>query len=328
MKKRIIILTVVLLATVYILPTHAAMKKLAQTGLQFLKVDMSSRAAAMGGAFEMAGTGAEAMFYNPAGIAKTAASLDVIATQTHWIADITYNAVGLIFNQGNLGTFGLNAIFCDYGEIQGAQVAANERGYELTGNIDVGAMAVGLSYARNLSNKFTVGGQIKWATQNLGESMLNDSSTVKNDVDGLAYDFGTIFYPGWKSFRFGMSIRNFSQEFKYQKEGFQLPLTFKIGVAMDVLDLVNEEHHGQLLVAVDALHPRDYSERMHFGAEYLFMDMFALRAGYKTNYDEEGLTAGFGINYKVSNIQLKVDYAYSSFGIFDAVNRFSLGFSF
>jgi len=327
MKKLIILLTVVLLAT-YTSPTQAAMKKLAQTGLQFLKVDMSSRAAAMGGAFEMIGTGAEAMFYNPAGIAKAPNSFDMILTQTQWIADITYNAVGLMTNQGNWGTFGVSAIFCDYGEIQGAQVAANEQGYLLTGNVDVGAMAVGVSYARNLSTKFTVGGQIKWASQNLGESMINDSSMVANNVDGLAFDFGTMFYPGWKSFRFGISIRNFSQEFTYQRESFQLPLTFKMGAAMDILDLFNEDHENQLLVAIDALHPRDYSERLHFGAEYTYNNMFALRAGYKTNYDEEGLTAGFGINFNVSGIYMKVDYAYSAFGVFSSVNRFSFGLAF
>ena len=40
------------------------LKKVAQTGLQFLKVDMLASAAAMGGAFTMAGKGANAMFYN------------------------------------------------------------------------------------------------------------------------------------------------------------------------------------------------------------------------------------------------------------------------
>ena len=38
-------------------------KKVAQTGLQFLKVDMLARGAAMGGALTMPGTGASSMFY-------------------------------------------------------------------------------------------------------------------------------------------------------------------------------------------------------------------------------------------------------------------------
>ena len=52
------------------------------------------------------------------------------------------------------------------------------------------------------------------------------------------------------------------------------------------------EHANPLLVSIDAIHPRDYTERINLGAEYVLMDMIALRAGYRFNYDEEGLTAG------------------------------------
>jgi hypothetical protein len=35
-----------------------------------------------------------------------------------------------------------------------------------------------------------------------------------------------------------MSVRNFSQRVRYEKEDFQLPLTFHIGLSMDVLDFL------------------------------------------------------------------------------------------
>jgi hypothetical protein len=303
------------------------MKKLAQTGLQFLKVDMSPRAAAMGGAYNVAGYGAEAMFYNPAGMARMEHGFDFVAGQTQWIADITYNAIGVAKSFGNWGTFGFSFVFCDYGDIEGTIVADNPDGYEKTGNLDVGASAIGFSYARNLSDKFTIGAQIKYVSQNLGKNTLNDGSEVTNEVADLAYDFGTIFYPGLKSFRFGMSIRNFSRELKYEKEGFQLPLTFTLGVAMNVFDLWNVEDHS-LLIAIDALHPRDYSERVHFGAEYCFMNMFSVRFGYKMNYDEENLTMGVGFQKNLGRLLLKVDYGYSAMDLFDSINRFSLGIGF
>lgn len=335
MKKFAIYLTVVLLTTVMIMPAHPAMKKLAQTGLQFLKVDMSARAAAMGGAFMLVGNDANAMFYNPAGIAQMTSNFkfDFLANQTLWIGGIKYGSLGVVKGAGNWGTFGLSASFCDYGDIEGTRVASTDLGYEETGNVNVGAYAIGISYARNLSTKFAVGGQIKWVNQSLGKSLLNTGKTEDNSVSGLAYDFGTIFYPGFKSFRFGMSVRNFSGELKYQKEGFQLPLTFAIGVAMDVLDLFGQHNNHSLLVAVDALHPRDYSERINIGAEYLLMDMFALRLGYKVNYDEENFSVGTGFKIplgrlKSSDPKLKIDYAYSGMDVFDAVHRFSIGFSF
>jgi hypothetical protein len=64
------------------------------------------------------------------------------------------------------------------------------------------------------------------------------------------------------------------------------------------------------------------------GAEYVFMDMLALRAGYKTNYDNEGFTFGAGLFYEVSGVNIKIDYSYGAMEFFDAVNRFTVGFSF
>lgn len=328
MNKLSLFILMILLFAFLIEPTYPAIKKVAQTGLQFLKVDVGARPAAMAGAYNMVGEDATALFYNPAGIGKMESGFDLFVGRTEWIANISYNAMGLVKNLGPWGNVGLSFINADYGnDIIGTQVADNEKGFIETGNLDFGAYAVGLAYARQLTNKFSIGGQAKYAYQHLGQSTLNEGATVKNKVSGVAFDFGTIFYPGFKSFRMGMSINNFSTEFKYQKEGFQLPLTFKVSFAMDALDLLGE-HKNSLLIALDAVHPRDYTERIHLGGEYLLMDMFAFRAGYKFNYDEEGLTAGLGFCGDIGGLDIKIDYAYSDFGVFNMVNRFSFGISF
>jgi len=327
MKKVTLFLALVLLCTVLIMPSHATIKKTAQTGLQFLKVDVGARGAAMGGAYMMVGNNADAMFYNPAGIALMENNFDFFAARTEWIADISYNAGGIVKNFGNWGTVGVSLITCNYGEFIGTRVAANEKGFIETGNLDIGAYSVGVSYAKSLTNKFTVGGQIKFAAQHLGENLLSNDQTVENKVSGLAYDFGTIFYPGFKSFRLGMSIRNFSPQFKYETTAFQLPLTFTLGFAMDVFDFMGE-HENPLLISIDAVHPRDYTERTHIGAEYIFMNMFAFRGGYKFNYDEESLTAGVGFMTNFEGLHVNLGYSYSDFGVFDAVNRLSFSMSF
>jgi len=307
------------------------LKKVGQTGLQFLKADMSARSAGMGGAFIMVGNDANAMFYNPAGLAMMQTGFDAFGTMTQWIAGITYTAVGVAKSVGSIGHFGLTFISADYGDIVGTRVAATEAGYELTGNVDVSALAVGAVYAREISSKFFMGGQVRYASQHLGSSILEaGGAEVENKVGGLSYEFGSIFYPGLvSSLRLGMSIRNFSPQFKYEQEGFQLPLTFTIGVAADALEFLGMGGGSHsLLVAVDALHPRDYTERVHLGLEYWFMDMVALRGGYKFNYDEESFTFGGGIKYGVGGIGLKIDGAYSAFGVFDNVTRFTVGVSF
>jgi len=236
-------------------------------------------------------------------------------------------------NLGNLGNVGISFVSTDYGDIIGTIVAETEKGYEETGNVDVGEYAVGFTYSRQMTDKFTMGGQIKYASQSLGESIIpkgETTETISNKVTGLAYDFGTIFYPGFRSLRMGMDIRNFSPQFKYQETAFELPLTFSIGAAMDIFDFMPSLQESQSLVlAVDAIHPRDYTERIHLGSEYWFMNnMVALRAGYKFNYDLEGISLGFGFKKSISGLDVKLDYSYSDVDIFDAVNRISLGVSF
>jgi len=56
--------------------------------------------------------------------------------------------------------------------------------------------------------------------------------------------------------------------------------------------------------------------------------MFALRGGYQTNRDLASWSAGLGFNASVSDSDIEVNYSYSSFEIFDSVNRISLTFSF
>jgi len=329
MKKIIILLMLVFMGVLLLTPLHPGVKKVAQTGLQFLKVDVGARAAAMGGSYIMVGNDASAIFYNPAGIARSESNIDFFLSNTQWIAEINYISGAVTKNFGSIGTFGLSYATADYGDdIIGTRYADSEIGYVETGKMSVGAFAIGLSYARAMTNKFTIGGQIKYAYQNLGENTLSTGKTSKNEVSGLAYDFGTIFYPGFRSLRIGMSIRNFSPEFKYVEEGFELPLTFILGAAIDVMDFMDQENNS-LLISLDALHPRDYTERINLGAEYWFMKKFALRAGYKFNYDTEGLSAGFGIKQNIGFINLLVDYAYSDAGeYFDAIHRFSIGGSF
>ena len=330
MKKIIKPLTILVLPF-FLLPSAKGedLKKVAQTGLQFLKVDMLASAAAMGGAFTMAGKGANAMFYNPAGMSTTESGFDLVTSNTSWIADINYIAAGIARSFGNLGTVGVSFVTSDYGDIQGTRLdASTADGYVETDIGNVNSQAIGISYARILTDKFRVGGQVKFTSQALGANLMPEGETKNNEVSGLAYDFGTIFYPGFKSLAFGMSIRNFSPQYKYEEEAFELPLTFNIGTSVNLFDFVNGPSNSALLIAVDAVHPRDYSERVHVGAEYLFADLLAVRAGYKTNYDEEALSMGFGVKYAVGGIGLRIDYSYSQLGAFDGVSRITIGGSF
>jgi hypothetical protein len=309
-------------------------QKLAQTGFQFLSVVSDARGAAMADAMTSLQTGSSALFFNPAGMSQMSSFIDVTGSTNKWIADITHTTFGVAINPagGDYGVFGLSAQFVDYGEFLGTVVnQASSKGYDDTGIFKLSALALGVGYAKQITDRFSVGGQIKWVRQDLGESMIpliadGDTSkqSTQNKLSPFVFDFGTQFKTGIKSLVFGMSIRNFSKEVKYVDEGFQAPLLFTLGISMNVMDLLGElgENHS-LFVSVDASHYRDHPEQVKVGLDYCFMKMFSLRGGYSSNNSENDFSFGVG----VTKFGFAFDYAYTPFGVFNNVQRFTVRFS-
>lgn len=314
--------------------SSAANKKLGQTGFQFLSVTSDARAGGMGEAMTTMGANSTSLFFNPAGMARVSNLLDVRFSQNQWIADILHNSLSLSFRPagGEYGVIGLSLLTVDYGEFFGTVVAGNEKGYEDTGIFKPTSLAFGIGYARALTDRFSVGAHIKSAHAYYGESVIpvtdTTRSVVKNLADAVALDFGTIYFTGFKSLAFGMSVRDFSEEIKFESEGFQLPLTFRIGASMDVLDFFPAQGGFQsLVVSMDAVHPRSYPEYINLGLEYTLADLLAVRSGYLFQQDERGLTMGIGLHKRLGNTLLAIDYSSTPFGLFGNVNRLSFQFS-
>ncbi len=309
-------------------------KKLAQTGLKFLSVSTDARISAMGDAATALYTSSSSMLYNPANMAWIDDMVDISFGTTKWIADINYlhGTAAINLFDGDYGTFGVSVVAVDYGTFKGTIVAANEQGYLDIGDFSPTALSFGFGYATALSEKFAVGGNVKYVRQDLGTSVIDidesgEQISENNKVDAVAFDFGIMYKTGFESLDFGMSVRNFSKELKYKKENFELPLTFRIGLSMNAMDLLDVDRSlHDLYISVDASHPRDYAEQIFLGGEYVFMKMFALRAGINFPRDEGGFSAGFGVMQSVAGLTMAVDYAYNSFGIFNETNQLFSGF--
>lgn len=332
MKKLIYLSTAALFLFIFMSPLFAQRTgKLAQVGMAFLDIPVGTRAAGMGEAYVSVGNDANALFWNPAGMALVE-SRELVFNYTSWIADINHISAASSYNLGNVGVLGLSLIMMDYGEITGTRIAETEQGYITTGSIKPSEFVLGIAFAQRVTTKFSYGIHFKYVYQNLGKSLSGSTQEtvheVKNSLGEPALDFGTLFYTGFKDLRVAMSVRNFSREIGYREEHFPMPLTFSFGVAMNVLSLSNFSENQSLTVAIDALHPRDYPERINFGAEYCFNKIVYLRAGYKFITDEEGLTAGIGLKHSIGPMEIKIDYAYTDFGLFEQVHRTSMGIAF
>ncbi|MFH1851941.1 MAG: PorV/PorQ family protein [Candidatus Neomarinimicrobiota bacterium] len=322
------VMAVNLILTIICLNSVTAEKKLGQTGFQFLSVSSDARAGAMAGAVTTTLYNSTALFFNPAGLSRMEETLDISMSRNYWIADINYLAFSGAFKPvgGRFGVVAFSISAIDYGEIQGAMRWDNLDGYILTETMNPAAISVGVGYAKSLSDQFSVGGQIKLAAQQLGKSVVpqGDSLTViKNLAAEYAFDFGTMYRTSFKSLVFGMTVRNFSKEVKYETESFQMPLMFTMGISFDLMDFMPGDNGNSLLFAVDALHPRSYPEQLKFGLEYSFGELASLRLGYHLVSDEQKVAFGFGVN----KFGLALDYAYTPFGVFDNVQRITIRFS-
>ncbi len=306
------------------------LNKLAQSTMDFLSVSVSPKASAMGEAYSAFGTGADAMFYNPAGMAEMNNTFSAAVNFTQWIADINYYAGAFSWKIGNYGVMGINVLSVDYGTILGTSLDL-QKGYVDNGALqNVGAYSFGLSYAKAISDAFMVGGNVRYVGQNLGGNNFIDGTSTKNDATKLAFDIGVKYNTLFKDFRFGMAIRNFSSDITREVYAEQLPLTFTMGGALDLIDFVDENHDKgtSLTLAVDFLHPNNYSERVDMGVEYKILGILALRGGYQTNRDIQSWSAGVGFNSTVAGTTWEVNYSFSKMDVFSNVNRFSVEAAF
>lgn len=313
-------------------------QKLGQAGLKFLSVSTDARSAAMADAVTSIFSGSASMLYNPASMGFAASEVDISLGRTNWIADINYIYGTASYSplEGKYGVFGVTYEAVDYGEFLATVIDRSDKGYTDMGTYSPTAIALGVGYSKALSDKFSVGGNVKYVRQSIGDVYVSTVSETAIDiqkenysVDAFSFDFGILYLTGYKSLAFGMSIRNFSTEVRYLEEGFQLPLTFKIGISMNAFDIleIDPKVHS-LLVSVDAVHPRDYYEQINVGFEYKFAEMVSLRAGYSTPNDEQTFSYGIGLQQGLSDMLFKLDYAYTPFGIFNDVHRFSFNFLF
>ncbi|RKX22150.1 MAG: hypothetical protein DRP51_02890, partial [Candidatus Zixiibacteriota bacterium] len=115
------------------------------------------------------------------------------------------------------------------------------------------------------------------------------------------------------------------QSSRLMVEAYDLPLTFRIGMAYDI----EFGDNSTLMLSAEAKHPNDNLQKGSLGAEFNWMDRYFLRGGYKFNYEEEGLTLGGGLMTRLTeNSNLSLDYAWVDFGRLSSVHRFSASIHF
>ncbi len=319
---------------------QSSLTKTGTTVANYLNIDVGSRAIAMGGSYVSVADDATAMYWNPAGIARIEKN-SALFCHTKWIADIDINFVGITVPIAGFGTIGANAKFVNMARMERTTVDFPDGNGEF---FDAGSYVMGLSYARNLTDRFSIGGSFKF----IGEKIYNCSASA------FAFDVGTLFTTQFNGLQLGMSISNYGTKMRMEgkdlliqtriddrysgtsentnallkTEQFDLPIMFRIGISMDVL---KGKGNSNLLLSIDALHPNNSNESLNLGMEYVFNRMLALRAGYNSLFNEEintGLSVGAGFQYSLMGTSLQVDYGYQNFNELIEAQMFTLTIGF
>jgi hypothetical protein len=319
--------------------TTTGVTQVGTSAAAFLKIDVGARAMAMGGAYTALANDATAMYWNPAGIARLAKG-EAMVMHTNWLAatDFNYGAVVLPLGFGSLG---VSITSLTTGDMEVRTVERPEGTGEFFSAADV---AAGLSYALNLTDRFTIGFTAKY----IRSTIFNESA------NSFALDIGTIFTTTLNGMRIGVSLLNLGTDMKLsgrdliilvdpapekdgsndrivsnlQTDSFSLPLMLRVGVAMDVI----KGENSLFTVAIDGTNPSDGPEGVNLGVEYAWHESVFFRAGYQSLFvddSEVGLTAGVGFRLKLlEESSLKFDYAWADFDRFSNVQRFSLAIEF
>ena len=311
-----------LLAWNSIIAQETGFDKVGTTSFQFLKVIPNARVAAMGDASTSLVMGSDAVFFNPA-IFDSHRKFGFTSSQLNWFQDTKVSSISMSWNQNIYGIFSMHILSVNIGKIEETRVDHLFRDEDgtynpgITGNsFNPSSVSYGISYLRELTDKFTFGFGVKNAT----EDLIYEKQSV------IIYDAGLLYNTGFKTLKIGTTLNNFGREIIFIDKSYPLPQSLRIGFSGSFWGIKDgiigtSNHHG-LLFSADLSQTRDHSQQQHLGLEYTFREMIYLRFGRKSNFDMEKFTFGFGVVFK----NISVNYAMNDFGNdLGNVSRISIG---
>ncbi len=345
MRKGLVIFCVIILIslnTTFAQSGSVGVSKVGTTAATFLEIGIGASANGMGGAFVSLSNDATALYWNTAGVANIKRD-EAYVVHTNWIADTKLDYAALVLPFGELGTLGFSYTSLSMPDMKVRTVQMPEGTGEY---FSAGDLALGISYARSLTDRFSIGFNAKFIQENIWNMTAN----------AFAMDFGTLFKTNlFGGMTIGASISNFGTRMKlagrdtrtfsrvdrnklgsnpripYQiaLTSWNLPLFFRIGVSTNAIN----SKDFKWTIAVDALHPNDNYESVNVGTEITYQGFLTIRGGYQSLFlvdHEGGLSFGIGLNSKTlfSNNIVSFNYAYRNFGKLKSIHMFSLGISF
>ena len=287
--------------------------KVGSSAFKFLNIQTDAHGAALGGRAAQA-SGANALFWNPAGIAGSE-GMGFNAGMTQWLVETQVMNAGFVMPMMG-GAVGLSLVSINYGEImESGWAGTTEFVFEpKQGSFTPTDLSLQASYGRSLSDKFSLGATAKMISQK-----IDDVS-----ISGLAFDIGTQFNTGYRGISMGAVVSNFGPDVASQAPedasyeefpGMSLPMTFSFGVVGEAIAGLN--------AGLNVLKQADMAQEFIFNGEYSVAGLASLRFSYNISNPQQPMSFGAGLG--MAGITANV--AFSTTLHFDPVMRFGIGYA-
>ena len=338
------------------------------TSGEFLLLGAGARGAALGGAFAALTQDVTSLYYNPAGLAQMSRPSAMVSTYSY-VANTRYSwvGIGLPMSGGaralgvSVGTFG----FSD----QPVYTLEDPDGTGET--YSVAETFIGATYSQNFSDRFSAGFTAKMISDHLGST----------SATGFAIDFGTNFHAmvGERPIRAAFVIDNLGSNLRHDGAALEtgvtrapplgtvdipqelqparlktsswgLPVQFRVGVALDVLN----QGANRVSVLGEFTQPVNTKPGGGAGLEWAISNVgnsgfsLAARGSYTLQPDNkldpgtgagfttsistsslssDGVALGGGLSYGRGSWHVGFDYAYRNLGALGGTNFLSFSVS-
>lgn len=287
----------------------------AQSTYEFLRVDMSTRAAALGGSYVASGDDAEVMFYNPAGL-KLLSGMPVSFSYVNYLMDINFASFSVAKELDESSVIGASVKYANYGTFTKADDFGNK-----SGDYSANEVAIAVGYAGVIDENFYYGANVKF----IYSGIESYSSTA------AAVDLGVYYSIPSQKLNFGLSLMNVGSQlssYVSQKESLPTDLTAGVSKKLEYLPLRLFLDFHRIQESNDGLFDR--FKNFSFGAEFTLSKVLQLRVGYENEKRRDlkigtfaGL-AGFNMGLGVTIKEYIFNYAYSSMGQIGALHRIGI----
>ncbi len=282
----------------------SAQSQAGRTSADFLSIGVGAKSAGMGGAYTAMSEGADAAYWNPAGLMSVEAG-EVLLGHFDWYQDVSLEH-GTIAKRLNSTTAIAGSItYLNYGTIKRYGI----NGEPLANDISVydwsGAVSAAFQATDNLSLGFTV----KYVNQSIDDL---SASAFAADI-GFKYIATKFAIAGY--------MGNFGSKMKFDTVEESLPATARLGLSFYPFT-------EAFATSIEAEKKLEGNIIVRHGVEYNFNQQYYLRSGYNYFVDEadrsfsSNLSFGAGIEFNSAAL----DYAFTTSDSYsnESLHRFSL----